>query len=659
MGVGALWKLLKEEGLVEEKGFDELKDMMDGAIAAVDISGWIVQAGSIQALQQKNATARTVARVCFEKAAQLLHFGCVPVGILDGQPPAEKGRQARGIAELGRLGRHVRNVFEAMGLPVIDAEGEGEALSAALVERGLVDVALTEDGDGLVFGGEVVCRKLRLDNRSPSRCGAEVARLEGIRKRLGIERGGEQALACVASLSRSDYDNRGCAHVGPRRALALVCHLLEGRRDDSGLIDDLESALLRSPDQEVLRIQRRGCTGCKRCRHEGHGSKRGCDSCATEPPEACWDRQQAACECAFHMRSTERLLARVQTQIVGGELARPSLSAARTYVAGWTDAAKRAEALSPHCFYARRPDVNALHDAFRCAGLDWALPSVQGKAAALVVAHDATHRQDKAAIFTPAAIRRARRTKAAGLWEYVVDWKPPLAEAWPERAPSDEDVSVRAALLERHWPELCDAFRNTTAKKKKHEKPVKSRAGNSSNSKRITEAFSVQKGSNGTRSASTKPSTAAKLNEEAPALRACDTVGAVPLGRNQPENGNESASTTKGAAAREDATEVIDLTQEPLVEESGSPDVQVIGEIAPERSSVSSPLGKRGDHRYRQNTSEQQVASPYKASKGIGTDSKSPRSHVTASHSQLSSLACPAEAHAGRRAQHRLENFFS
>ncbi|KAJ9602965.1 hypothetical protein H2200_012745 [Cladophialophora chaetospira] len=54
--------------------------------------------------------------------------------------------------------RLTKDVFDAMGLPWLDAAGEGEAECCALERLGLVDGVVTTDGDAFVFGGQNVLR---------------------------------------------------------------------------------------------------------------------------------------------------------------------------------------------------------------------------------------------------------------------------------------------------------------------------------------------------------------------------------------------------------------------------------------------------------------------------------------------------------------------
>lgn len=50
-----------------------------------------------------------------------------------------------------RMGTEIMNLFHSMGLPCVRAEGEGEAMAAALSKCGKVDGVATNDADAYVL----------------------------------------------------------------------------------------------------------------------------------------------------------------------------------------------------------------------------------------------------------------------------------------------------------------------------------------------------------------------------------------------------------------------------------------------------------------------------------------------------------------------------
>lgn len=66
------------------------------------------------------------------------------------------------------LDRCIEALFRALGLPVLHAPGEAEALCAALQCTGLVDACATKDSDALVFGATHVFHTINLVVHTPS-----------------------------------------------------------------------------------------------------------------------------------------------------------------------------------------------------------------------------------------------------------------------------------------------------------------------------------------------------------------------------------------------------------------------------------------------------------------------------------------------------------
>ena len=76
------------------------------------------------------------------------------------------GFGARSMA-LERLSKRVEALFKSLGLPVVQAPGEAEAMCAALQRQGLVHACATKDSDVLVMGATRVYFNLHL-NVSPA-----------------------------------------------------------------------------------------------------------------------------------------------------------------------------------------------------------------------------------------------------------------------------------------------------------------------------------------------------------------------------------------------------------------------------------------------------------------------------------------------------------
>jgi hypothetical protein len=352
MGVAHLWQSLGHSGAVEAfsgatpQGHARLLGEVQGSAVAVDLSTWIMQAATQPALQEHYATptARALS-VVLSRTVHWLRHGCLPVFVIEGRTPPEKlerlkerfaasaaggggsGRQAgnnpfaargRGNAGAGAggcnsgnggntttnnnnnntssssrldaIGRAVRELLDALGVPHVQAVGEAEATCAALSACGWVSAAATLDVDALLFGAQAVWRHVHLPYDNPPRAELVLCRMSSVRRALGLREGGQAALVAVAQLAGGDYHVQGASRVGDALALTAVRALLAGQESDEGLSRALAEALERGPDPALAALTK--CTGCRTCGHEsgGQGSiKRhalkgrtaGCEGCGT------------------------------------------------------------------------------------------------------------------------------------------------------------------------------------------------------------------------------------------------------------------------------------------------------------------------------------------------------------------------------------------
>jgi flap endonuclease GEN len=138
--------LLNDEGVVESIDAADTDDpnahpliraAVDGTVLAVDISEWIFQATSQPATAEHFSPKGQVAKLVFDRAVNWLRMGCIPIGVIDGRPPAEKlkrmkQRYAGYVASGGggsggqfrALGDVALRVLRLLGLPAVEAPGE-------------------------------------------------------------------------------------------------------------------------------------------------------------------------------------------------------------------------------------------------------------------------------------------------------------------------------------------------------------------------------------------------------------------------------------------------------------------------------------------------------------------------------------------------------
>ena len=121
-----------------------IREAVDGMTLAVDIGEWIFQATSQPATAEHFTPEGQVAKLVFERAVNWLRLGCVPIGVIDGKPPAEKLARLKqryggnyshynSYATVGKNGNGGRfkalgdvalRVFRLLGLPTVEAPGE-------------------------------------------------------------------------------------------------------------------------------------------------------------------------------------------------------------------------------------------------------------------------------------------------------------------------------------------------------------------------------------------------------------------------------------------------------------------------------------------------------------------------------------------------------
>jgi flap endonuclease-1 len=118
-----------------------------------------------------------------------------------------------------------RELLELMGLPTVQAPGEGEAQAARMAQSGFVWAAASKDYDTLLFGAPRLVRFLTISGREflPSTgtfrpITPEIIELE---RQLSAWQITREQLVDLAILVGTDF-NEGVKGIGPKRALALV-----------------------------------------------------------------------------------------------------------------------------------------------------------------------------------------------------------------------------------------------------------------------------------------------------------------------------------------------------------------------------------------------------------------------------------------------------
>ncbi|KAL2505539.1 Flap endonuclease GEN-like 1 [Abeliophyllum distichum] len=318
MGVGGnFWDLLKP--YARQEGFDFLRNKR----VAVDLSYWIVQ----HETAIKGYTRNPHLRLTFFRTINLFSkFGAYPVFVVDGMPSPLKSQaraarffRASGIdlsslpvAEEGvsvkRNRAFVKNVeecvelLELLGMPVLKAKGEAEALCAQLNREGVVDACITADSDAFLYGAQCIIKRLQMNSKEPF----ESYHISDIEAGLGLTR---NHLIAISLLVGNDHDLNGVAGIGIDTALRFVKCFSEGEilnrlheigRGDALVIQgSIDSEVLRSSDENSPKTKSSHCSHC------GHpGSKRShlkfsCEYCGSTAGHSCKQKLVGfKCDCS-------------------------------------------------------------------------------------------------------------------------------------------------------------------------------------------------------------------------------------------------------------------------------------------------------------------------------------------------------------------------
>ncbi|MCX6775964.1 MAG: flap endonuclease-1 [Candidatus Micrarchaeota archaeon] len=192
----------------------------------------------------------------FYRTAKLIEAGVKPAYVFDGEPPKLKRSVLEGRKEIrekaedrwkdalkrgelaearvyaqasSKLSKEMvedaKKLVELMGLPAIQAPGEGEAQAAVLAERGKVYACASQDFDALLFGAPRLVRNLTMSGRRklPRKdiyveVKTEMIELEKSLKALGLDR---RKLVWIGILVGTDF-NSGVKGIGPKKALKMV-----------------------------------------------------------------------------------------------------------------------------------------------------------------------------------------------------------------------------------------------------------------------------------------------------------------------------------------------------------------------------------------------------------------------------------------------------
>ncbi|KAL0397840.1 UNVERIFIED_CONTAM: Flap endonuclease GEN-like 1 [Sesamum calycinum] len=327
MGVGGhFWDLLKPHARFEGCNFLRNKTV------AVDLSYWIVQ----QETAIKGYTRNPHIRLTFFRTINLFSkFGAYPVFVVDGTPSplksqarivrffrssgidlsnlpeAEEGvsvernkaKCRRMYGELSLKDFILKTIFtetgisellELLGMPVLKAKSEAEALCAELNREGHVDACITADSDAFLYGAQCVIKRIQPNSKEPFEC----YHISDIEAGLGLKR---KHLIAVSLLVGNDHDLNGITGIGLDTAVRFVKNFSENEilerlheiaREDPVILgnDDSVGKAVCSPAEKSPKPK---CPHCSYCGHPGNKKAHlqlSCEYCNSTAGQSCWQK---------------------------------------------------------------------------------------------------------------------------------------------------------------------------------------------------------------------------------------------------------------------------------------------------------------------------------------------------------------------------------
>lgn len=246
--------------IVESKEI-ELSDLR-GKSVAIDGYNTLYQFLSIirqpdgTPLMDRNGRITSHLSGLFYRTVNIMEMGIKPAFVFDGKPPELKGRtilermERREKAELewkqavevgdmekarimsqqsSRLTKDMvdesKQLLTMMGIPWVQAPGEGEAQAAYMALKGAVFASASQDFDSLLFGAPKLVRNLTITGKRKvprkniyREVKPEIIELNTVLSVLGITR---EQLIDIGILIGTDF-NEGIKNVGPKKALKYI-----------------------------------------------------------------------------------------------------------------------------------------------------------------------------------------------------------------------------------------------------------------------------------------------------------------------------------------------------------------------------------------------------------------------------------------------------
>lgn len=331
MTVTSLWTALDEANCGTPVGLDEFQlrssDECKPTTLAVDLSIWICEALSSTALCSFHKDPAVY--LVYQRTIKLLRIGLGLVFVVEGKQrrvvrsssssDSHEMRQRRSGSQFWSACERCAEILRLLGVAVVQAEAEGEALCALLNSRGICDGVISTDGDALLFGAKIIYTKFTVENLEhrqvirydASKLSANVdttyaskdndRESSSTNENMSLSR---EDLIAFAILTGSDFLGSGVPHVGYKKAVNLLHAVkkLKHRPSDRTCLDELlswgddvskQACILNDEfcrecdDDGPKTINERCCSICLHPGDKAQHEKLGCRKCGTEPGEGC------------------------------------------------------------------------------------------------------------------------------------------------------------------------------------------------------------------------------------------------------------------------------------------------------------------------------------------------------------------------------------
>lgn len=279
---------------------------------AVDLSIWICESLTSHGMNEQNSNPAL--HLVFTRTMKLLNLGIHLVFVVEGKQrirdfegtDANNFRKRRSGTAFWKACNDSQQMLELLGVPVVRAKSEGEALCALLSARGIVDGVISNDGDCLLFGAKIVYTKYSNDNLDNGRVMRyDLDSLQAVvdasdepdisSTEIGTLQLSRHDLISFALLTGSDLAGSGLEKVGHKKAIRFIrkCQLDNPLSTDTASLDEMrawaKAATADVPRHHHEPTEKTKC--CSRCTHGGSKrshKKHGCEHCGTGPGEQCY-----------------------------------------------------------------------------------------------------------------------------------------------------------------------------------------------------------------------------------------------------------------------------------------------------------------------------------------------------------------------------------